>query len=378
MEPIPYGRQTIEEDDIAAVVGALKSDFLTTGPKVAEFEALLCEKTGARYAAAVSNGTAALHIAALALGIKQGDEVILPPLTFAATANCVLYCGGKPVFADIDPDTLLMDTESLLSKINGNTKAVIPVHYAGETCDMTSLAALARERGLDIIQDAAHALGSLSGGKNLGCFPGVQAWSFHPVKTVTTGEGGAVTTGDKNIYDKLIRLRTHGITRDSAQWHGGGESGGWYYEQLDLGFNYRLTDIQCALGISQLKKLSRFAERRGEIVKYYNEAFSGVPVRVQKTPGWSSPVRHLYTVRVKDSSERTRVYNFLRSKNILVNAHYIPVYLMPYYKGLGYAPGLCPNAEAAYSSLVSLPLYPAMTDAQVEYVAQSVREAVSG
>ncbi|MCL1884770.1 MAG: UDP-4-amino-4,6-dideoxy-N-acetyl-beta-L-altrosamine transaminase [Defluviitaleaceae bacterium] len=371
MDFIPYGRQCIEEDDIAAVIEALKSDFLTCGPKVAEFERDFAKTVGSRYAIAVSNGTAALHIAALALGIGVGDEVITSPLTFAASANCILYCGATPVFADIDADTMLLDIKKVREKITPKTKAIIPVHYGGELCNMDEYTALAKEHNLQIIQDSAHSLGGKTCGKEQGEYDGMQIWSFHPVKTITTGEGGAVTTNDENLYKKLMRLRTHGITRDTSQYVNDNE-GGWYYEMLDLGYNYRLTDIQCALGITQLKKLPRFLKRRQEIVERYNQAFANSSLEIQNTPEWSTPTRHLYTIRINEKKGKRVIFDLLLSKNIGVNVHYIPTYLLPHYKKLGYASGICPIAEDSYRRMITLPLHPQMTDEQVEYVIETV------
>ena len=375
MDYIPYGTQNIDDEDIAAVIEVLKSGFITTGPKIEEFEKELCRVIGSQYAVAVSSGTAALHLAAMTLGMEKGDEVILSPLTFAASANCILYCGGTPVFADIDPDTLLMDIDDAKKKITKKTKAIIAVHYGGECCDMKAISILAEQNDLSLIQDAAHALGSKVYGKPLGSFNGLQTWSFHPVKTIATGEGGAISTNNENTYKKLCLLRSHGITRNADQYVYEDE-GGWYYEQLDLGYNYRITDIQCALGISQLKKLKRFSDRRLEIVKKYNEAFSNQPVQVQKTPAWSDPVRHLYTIRVQDAKKREVYYNALQKKDIGVNVHYQPVYLLPYYRNLGYTSGLCPNAEDAYSRMLTIPLYPSMNDEQVEYVIKTIKETI--
>jgi len=370
---IPYAAHSIDESDIAAVVDVLKNHPLTTGSKVSEFEAEICKVTGSKYSIAVSNGTAALHIAAIAIGIKPGDEVIVPPITFAASANCVLYCGGTPVFADIDPDTLLMDINDVRKKITDRTKAIIPVHYGGELCDLDAYAKLAEEHNIALLQDSAHSLGSTVRGTGQGEYPGQQIWSFHPAKTITTGEGGAVTTNDEDLYKLLMRLRTHGITRDTSQYINE-DRGEWYYEMLDLGFNYRITDIQCALGISQMKKLPAFAKRRKEIVEYYNDEFSGLPLKVQKTPPWSSPVRHLYTIRLDDKSIKNDVFNRLKSEGIGANLHYIPVYLMPYYQKLGYRSGLCPIAEDAYERMITLPLFPGMTDSMAEYVVSNVKE----
>jgi UDP-4-amino-4,6-dideoxy-N-acetyl-beta-L-altrosamine transaminase len=377
MNYIPYGTQCLEDDDIAAVVETLKSGYLTTGPKVVEFEAALAKNVGAKYAVAVSSGTAALHIATMALNLQAGDEVIISPLTFAASANCVLYCGAKPVFADIELDSMLIDIEDIKRKITPKTKAIIPVHYGGELCDMEVIAQIADEHDLAIIQDCAHSLGSkFADGKKQGEYSGQQIWSFHPVKTITTGEGGAVTTNDEETYKKLLRLRTHGITRDISQYVNASE-GDWYYEMLDLGFNYRITDIQCALGITQLAKFERFAKRRAEIVDMYNAAFEKLPLIVQGNPAWSDPVRHLYTIRLNDKSRRREVFDKLREKNIGVNVHYIPVYLMPYYQKLGYKRGIYPNAEDSYERMITLPLHPLLSDKQVEYVIKAVSDEIS-
>jgi len=378
MEYIHYGVQCIEDDDVAAVVESLKSGHLTTGPKVAEFESALAESVGSEYAVAVANGTAALHIAALTLELQPGDEVITSPITFAASANCVLYCGAKPVFADIDPETMLLDINKVKERITTKTRAIIPVHYGGELCDMDAYTALAEESDLFIIQDSAHSLGGLIRSRHQGEYPGMQIWSFHPVKTITTGEGGAVTTNDPEVYKKLLKLRTHGITRDANQYIiQDGINDGWYYEMQELGYNYRLTDPQCALGISQLKKLNIFAKRREEIVNRYNEAFKDLPLEVQKTPEWSNPVRHLYTIRIADKSRRREIFDNLRSKNIGVNAHYIPVYLLPYYQSIGYDKGICPVAEDAFDRLITIPLHQKMTDEQVEYVIKAVSDVIA-
>ena len=378
MEYIHYGIQSIEDDDIDAVIDALKSGYLTTGPRVTEFESALSGVVGSKYAVAVSNGTAALHIAATTLGLQPCDEVITTPITFAASANCILYCGAKPVFADIDPETMLLDIESVQEKITKKTRAIIPVHYGGELCDMDAYTKLAEEYSLALIQDSAHSIGGLIRGRHQGAYPGMQTWSFHPVKTITTGEGGAVTTNNQRTYEMLLKLRTHGITRDATQFSNTiDDNGAWYYEMLELGYNYRLTDIQCALGISQLKKLDRFSSRRKEIVGYYNKAFEKLPVIIQKTPEWSNPVRHLYTIRLNDKSRRHEVFNKLRDKNIGVNVHYIPVYLLPYYQKLGYKRGICPNAEDAYERLITIPLHPSLNDDQVDYVIKAVSDVIT-
>ena len=376
MNSIPYGTQYLDQEDIDAVTEVLKSDYLTTGPMITEFETKLCEAMGANYAVAVSSGTAALHLSAITSGLGVGDEVIVSPLTFAASANCALYVGARPVFADIAPDTLLMNIEDVQRKITRKTKAIVCVHYGGELCDMDAYKALAKKYSLRLIQDAAHSLGGTIRGKAQGGYPGMQVWSFHPVKTITTGEGGAVTTNDEVEYKTLLRLRSHGITRDTGQYSHQ-EAGEWYYEMLDLGFNYRITDIQCAIGVSQLRKLPQFAKRRAEIVNQYNEAFAKLPVQLQASPSWSDAVRHIYTIRVADPVQRRTVFDSLRANGIGVNVHYIPVYWHPYYEKLGYVKGLCPNAEDAYSRLITLPLYPALKEDQVTYVIKSVENAVS-
>jgi UDP-4-amino-4,6-dideoxy-N-acetyl-beta-L-altrosamine transaminase len=381
---IPYTRHYIDENDIAAVVDILRSELLTTGPKAEEFEKAISHVVGSKYAVVCSSGTAALHIAAMTAGFSAGDEVIVSPLTFAASANCILYQGATPVFADIDSETMLIDPEEIKRRITPKTKAIIPVHYGGELCDMGKIETIALENGLTIIQDAAHAIGgkiitkadNKIDEKSLGSYSGMQIWSFHPAKTITSGEGGAVTTNDEAIYKKLLRLRTHGITRDASQYtHPNDEP--WYYEMNELSYNYRITDFQCALGISQLKKLPHFAKRRAEIVQRYNEAFRDLPLEVQKSPTWSDPVRHLYTIRLHDKKNRRKIFDELIEKNISVNVHYIPVYWLPYYERLGYKKGLCPNAEDSYERLITLPLYASMSDEQVEYVIEAVRIIVS-
>ena len=378
MDYIHYGVQHIDDNDIKAVTEALKSGFLTTGPKVAEFESLFSKTVGSKYAVAVCNGTAALHVAAMTLGLNPEDEVITTPITFAASANCVLYCGARPVFADIETDSMLIDINDVKKKITRKTKAIVLVHYGGELCNMDEYAKLADEYNLSIIQDSSHSLGGITNNKAQGEYPGMQTWSFHPVKTITTGEGGAITTNDSSTYMKLLRLRTHGITRDIKQLtNENNKDYSWYYEMLDLGYNYRLTDFQCALGISQLAKLEAFSRRRKEIVIRYNAAFAKLPVQVQSTPEWSDPVRHLYTIRVSNKKQRHVVYETLRSKNIGVNVHYIPVYLLPYYQGLGYEQGACPVAEDAYDRMITIPLHPSLSDEQVEYIIKEVSDAVA-
>ena len=392
---IPYGRQSIDDADIEAVVKVLKSDYLTTGPAVAAFEKKVADYVGAKYAVAVSNGTAALHVACLAAGIGEGDEVITTPITFAASANCVLYCGGTPVFADIDRDTYNISPVELERKITSRTKAIIPVHYTGQPCDMDAILEIARKHDLLVIEDGAHALGAAYKGKKIGSIADMTCFSFHPVKPVTTGEGGMIVTDNEELYRKLVLYRSHGITRDNDMmqqyedqlWQstdpalqGAAEMlrgdvtdpGGWYYQQLELGYNYRITDIACALGASQMDKLDRFLERRRQIAGKYDEAFADIPQI--KTPwqqegcqsGW-----HLYMIQTMERSRR-EVFDGLRQAGIGVNVHYIPVYRHPYYQRNGYAGVHCLNAEAFYERAVSLPIFPGLTGSQQDYVIEHV------
>lgn len=368
---IPYGKQTIDQDDIQAVVDVLKSDFLTTGPKIAEFEQTVADYVGAKYAVAISNGTSALHAACFAAGIGPGDEVITTPLTFAASANCVLYCGGTPVFADVDPKTYNIDPEDIRRKITDRTKAIIAVHLAGQPCDMDAIHSIAHEYGLIVIEDGAHALGSVYKGKKVGSLSDMTTFSFHPVKPITTGEGGMIVTDNEEFYKKMALFRSHGITRDDSMMTR--NDGPWFYQQFDLGYNYRITDIQCALGCSQMKKLDRFLARRKEIVARYNEAFADcdniiTPYQLSDTEsGW-----HLYIVQVKNC-DRRQVFEAMREKGIGVNVHYIPVYMHPYYQERGYENVHCANAEEIYSHIISLPLYPGLTSEQQDYVIDTLK-----
>ena len=369
---IPYGRQTIDEDDINAVVDVLKSDYLTTGHKIAEFEQAVASYTGAKYAVAISNGTSALHAACFAAGIGRGDEVITTPLTFAASANCVLYCGGTPVFADVDPYTYNIDPEDIRKKITDKTKAIIAVHLAGQPCDMDEIHSIAQEHNLIVIEDGAHALGSVYKGKKVGCLSDMTTFSFHPVKPITTGEGGMIMTDNGELYKRLVLFRSHGITRDESMMTR--NEGPWFYQQLDLGYNYRITDIQCALGCSQMRKLDKFLKRRRELAERYNNAFIEcdnivIPYQLPDTQsGW-----HLYIVQVKNH-DRKQVFETLRDKGIGVNVHYIPVYMHPYYQEHGYKDVHCANAEEIYSHIISLPLYPGLTDDQQDYVIDTLKQ----
>ena len=370
-----YGHQFIDEDDIQAVVDVLKSDYLTCGPKIGELEEKLCEVTGAKYAVVCSNGTAALHIACLAAGVMPGDEVITTPITFAASANCALYCGAKPVFADINENTYNIDPAHVEKLTTERTKAVVAVDFTGQSVELDRLLAHCREHNLVLIEDGAHVIGTSYKGRMNGSIADMTTMSFHPVKTVTGGEGGAVLTNSKESYEKLLLYRAHGITRDPKLMEHEPD-GPWYYEQITLGMNYRMTDMQAALIISQLNKLPRFMERRKAIVKAYNEAFSKLPqLFVQQEIPESDTTRHLYILRIRPEKltiDRKQFFEALAAENICCNVHYIPTYYFPYYERLGYKRGLCPKAEKLYAEEISLPLYYAMTDQDVEDVIRAV------
>ena len=355
-----YGHQFIDEDDIQAVVDVLKSDYLTCGPKIGELEEKLCEVTGAKYAVVCSNGTAALHIACLAAGVMPGDEVITTPITFAASANCALYCGAKPVFADINENTYNIDPAHVEKLTTERTKAVVAVDFTGQSVELDRLLTHCREHNLVLIEDGAHVIGTSYKGRMNGSIADMTTMSFHPVKTVTGGEGGAVLTNSKEYYEKLLLYRAHGITRDPKLMEHEPD-GPWYYEQIALGMNYRMTDMQAALIISQLNKLPRFMERRKAIVKAYNEAFSRLPqLFVQQEIPESDTTRHLYILRIRPEKltiDRKQFFEALAAENICCNVHYIPTYYFPYYEKLGYKRGLCPKAEKLYAEEISLPLY---------------------
>lgn len=369
---IPYGTQFIEEDDMEAVFNVLKSDYLTTGPNVAEFEKQFAACVNAKYAVAVSNGTAALHAACHAAGIKEGDEVITTPITFTASANSILYCGAVPVFADIKPDTYNIDPADIERKITEKTKAIIPVHYTGQPCEMDKIHKIAKKYHLTVIEDAAHALGADYQGKKIGTLSDMTAFSFHPVKHITTGEGGMITTNNKELYKSLKLFTSHGITRNPELMSA--NDGDWYYQQLDLGYNYRITDIQCALGISQLKKLDRFVKRRREIAKQYTEAFSGTKeILTPYQEAGCNNSWHLYVIQV---NHRKELFDSLRRKQIGVNVHYIPVYHHPYYQENGYKETCCRHAEELYKHIISLPIHPKLTDKEQTYVINAVKEFV--
>lgn len=378
--PIYYGHQYIDDADIKAVVDVMKSDYLTCGPKIGELEKKLCALTGAKYAVACANGTAALHMAALAAGVKEGDEVITTPITFAASANCALYCGARPVFADIDSGTYNIDPEKVEEAITPATKAVVAVDYTGQSVALDPLREICKEHGLVLIEDGAHVIGTKYKGQPSGSLSDMTTFSFHPVKTVTGGEGGAVLTNDETFYKKLLLYRAHGITRDESLMEDEPD-GPWYYEQIALGYNYRMTDMQAALIISQLDKLPMFSRRRKEIVKRYDEAFSEMlELFVQREIPESDTTRHLYILRIVPERlriDRKQFFEALAAENVCCNVHYIPTYYFPYYEKLGYRRGLCPNAEKLYEEIISLPLYYAMSDKDVESVIGAVRKIVA-
>lgn len=378
---IYYGRQFVDESDIAAVAQVLRSDFLTCGPKIDEMEQALTAYTGAKYAVAVSNGTAALHCACLTAGIGPGDEVITTPITFAASANCALYCGARPVFADINPDTYNIDPASIRACITERTKAVVAVDFTGQVVEYEKIRAICDEYGLIFIEDAAHSLGTKYNGRQVGSLADMTTFSFHPVKTITGGEGGAVLTDSEEYHKKLTLAHAHGITHEEEWMMDAPHEGPWYYEQVELGFNYRITDFQAALIISQMKKLDRFIARRKEIVSRYNETFSDIPELIlQKEIPESDTCRHLYIIRLdltKLNCTRREFFDAMSAENVQCQIHYVPVYWFPYYRRLGYEKGLCPKAEEIYKGIMSIPLYPGMTDQDVEDVIQAVKKVVA-
>ena len=379
MKAIPYGHQHITDEDIQAVIETLKSDYLTQGPKIIEFEQAFARYVGAKYAVAVSNATAGLHLAATALQVRSGDKVIVTPITFAASANCIRYCNGMVVFCDIDPDTYLMDIKKLRRLLETNPpstfKGIVPVDFAGYPHQMEEFRQLADEYGLWILEDACHAPGGYfidSNGEKQFCgngkFADVTVFSFHPVKHIATGEGGMVTTNDKELFDRLSLLRTHGITKNPACLHE--NHGGWYYEMQELGYNYRLTDFQAALGLSQLKRADEGLKRRQKIAVRYNEAFKRI-ADIQ-TPYASPDVFHAYHLYIIQVPDRLDLYNYLHENGIYAQVHYIPLHLMPYYREQGNKPGDLPVAEKYYSRCVSLPMFPTLTDEEQEYVIKKI------
>lgn len=376
---LPYGRQSIAEDDIEAVVDVLRSAWLTTGPKVGEFEEAVAACVGAKYAISFSSGTAALHGAAFAAGLKPGDEAITSPMTFAATANCVLYQGATPAFADASADTLNIDPERVAERVTARTRAILPVDYAGHPADLDAILELSARHGLVVIEDACHALGAEYRQRRTGGVADMTVFSFHPIKQLTTGEGGMVTTHSANYAEALRRFRNHGISSEARQRQSGGQ---WHYEMVSLGFNYRLTDIACALGLSQLKKLKANLLRRQEIAARYTVAFAHLAeitlpaVRAGVKPAW-----HLYPIRLNLemlNADRNEIFRALRAENIGVNVHYIPVHYHPYYRDrFGYRGGEYPVAEDAYERLISLPMFHGMTERDVEDVIRAVLKVLN-
>ena len=377
---IYYGRQWITEEDIDAVKAVLESDLITCGPKVDELERGLCEYTGAKYAVVVNSGTSALHCACIAAGVGPGDEVITTPITFAASANCAFYCGARPVFADIDPETYTIDPASIEAHITEHTKAVVAVDYTGQAVKVREIREICDRHGLVFIEDAAHSIGTSYEGKKVGSLADMTCFSFHPVKTVTGGEGGAITTNNEDLYKKLVLAHTHGITHDADMMEEPEHEGRWYYEQISLGYNYRMTDFQAALITSQMKRLPLFSARRKEIVNRYNEAFADLPeIIVQKEIPESDTTRHLYVIRLNKAllkCSRAQFFEAMTAENVVPQVHYVPVYWFPYYRSKGYEKGLCPIAEDVYSGIMSIPLYPKMEDADVDDTIHAVRKVV--
>jgi UDP-4-amino-4,6-dideoxy-N-acetyl-beta-L-altrosamine transaminase len=373
---LPYGRHSISEEDIAAVVEVLRSNWLTTGPLVPRFEQAVASFVGATDAVALSSGTAALHAALHALGVGPGDEVLVPALTFAASANCAVYMGATPVFVDVDPDTLLLDPASAEARLTPRTRAIVAVDYAGQPCDYDALTELARRHKLALVCDACHSLGAEWGRRRVGALGTLNVFSFHPVKPITTAEGGMVVTDDAELARRLRVFRNHGITTDHRQRE---QAGSWCYEMVELGYNYRLSDLQCALGLSQLAKLPGWIARRQEIARHYDRLLAVLPgVRPLAVRPGLSHAYHLYVVRLEgERVDRRAVFASLRAEGVGVNVHYVPVHLHRYYRRrFGTGPGLCPVAEAAYEHILSLPIFPAMSDSDVERVVEVLGRAV--
>jgi perosamine synthetase len=373
---LPYGHQTIDDQDIAAVTSVLKGDWLTQGPKVEEFEKTIADYCGAKYAVALSNGTAALHAACAVAGISSESEAIVTPLTFAATANAVVYCNGKPVFADIQENTLNIDPEQIIGKINSKTKAILSVDFAGYPADMENINSIAKSKNLIVIEDSCHALGAEYKGQKIGCLADMTVFSFHPVKHITTGEGGMILTDNDDFYQKLKIFRHHGIVKDNPT------QGAWHYDIFQMGYNFRITDFQCALGISQMKKLDLFLKRRREIANTYDHAFSQMPeIMVQQVNSDVKHAYHIYVVQLykeRLKAGRKEIFDALRAENIGVNVHYLPVHLHPFYKNqFSYKAGDFPKAEEYYTRAITLPIFPAMTDEDVNDVIEALRKVIA-
>ena len=369
---IPYGKQQIDIGDVDAVSKVFEGDFLTTGPKVKEFEDNVCKFVGCKYAIAVSSGTAALHLACLAAGLKKGEELITSPMTFAASANCALYCNANPVFVDVNENGLI-DENKIENKITKKSKIIIPIHYTGLSCEMEKIKKIADKNKLIIIEDACHALGAKYKNTKIGdCkYSNMAVFSFHPVKHITTGEGGMITTNSKEFYEKLISLRNHGMEKKP-------DKAPWYYEISELGYNYRITDIQCALGVNQLKKLKKFIIKRREIANKYNHAFkNNEDIEILNENVDQFNVYHLYIIKLKNKEMRLKLFSYLKEKEIFCQIHYIPVYWHPYYKKLGYNQGLCSRAEEFYEKIISLPMYPELNNELQDYVIKNILDFFS-
>jgi len=371
-EFIPYGKQLITNEDIKEVIKILKSDWLTTGPNIEKFERKICDFVGAKYCVAFSSGTSALHGCMYAIGIKKGDEVIVPTLTFLSTANCVVFQNGKPVFVDVDEEKLLIDPKKIYEKINKKTKAIISVDYGGHPCDYEELENISKKFGLFLIADASHSLGAKYKGKNVGTLADLTVFSFHPVKIITTGEGGAVVTNNEEFYIKLKRFRNHGINLEVRERL---KEKILFYKMEDIGYNYRITDFQCILGISQLKKIKKFLKRRNQIAEYYTQKLSNIkevePLKKEKD---IYHAYHLYVVKLPNEKIRDGLYLYLREKNIGTNVHYYPVHLQPFYlKKFGTYKGMCPVAEEMYKKILSLPIYPSLKKSQIDYVIKNIK-----
>jgi UDP-4-amino-4,6-dideoxy-N-acetyl-beta-L-altrosamine transaminase len=375
---LPYGHHWIDDSDINAVIEVMHSGWLTQGSKVTEFERELASHFDAKYAVVFSSGTAALHAAYFSVGLKRGDTIITTPITFVATSNAAQFLGSDVSFVDIDPDTANIEVSLIEDKIEKRTKGIVPVDFAGQPADLDEIRAIADIHGLFVVEDACHAIGSTYKGKKIGSLSDISVFSFHPVKNITTGEGGAALTNDEELFEKLIMFRHHGITKEPNKMKR--DFAPWSYEMHYLGNNYRLTDIQCALGLSQLKKLDYFVARRRQIVNLYNEAFTDVDeIEPLKERNDRMAAWHLYVIQLKlDKMNKTRlaVFNELKLQNIGVQVHYMPVYRQPFYEQLGFRPGLCPNAEKYYESAITLPLFPSMKDADIQRVEQAVINAV--